>query len=229
MPSRWPSARCRACFRAASPRSSCLGWPTRLTQRRGSSTVLAQSSRHAVILSCGAGLAVVATAPLIPLIYGPGFQPAVELTLVLVPGSVAYGIASVLSAGIIGQGKSWFPLFTTLVTAPLTVVAYILATKAFGATGAAVASSVSYTVTGLVAAGFWMHLRPGRARDLFVPHREDWDAYRQLLRTAVPTSVTEGLRARQSARGQDRHRALGAAPAPRPRASPPGPESPRPV
>ena len=42
--------------------------------------------RHAVILSCGAGLAVVAVTPLIPLVYGPDFRPAMELTLDPRPG-----------------------------------------------------------------------------------------------------------------------------------------------
>jgi O-antigen/teichoic acid export membrane protein len=147
----------------------------------GSVGVLARSSRHAVVLSCGAGLAVVAATPLIPFIYGPGFQPAMELTLILVPGSVAYGIASVLTAGIIGQGKSSFPLASALVIAPPTLVAYLLATHAFGATGAAVASSLCYGVTGLVAAGYCIHVCAVHAHQLFVPRREDWDAYRQLL------------------------------------------------
>jgi O-antigen/teichoic acid export membrane protein len=150
----------------------------------GSGDVLDRSSRHAVILSCGAGLAVVAVTPLIPLVYGPDFRPAMELTLILVPGSVAYGIASVLTAGIIGQGKSSFPLVAALVTAPPTVVAYLVATHAFGTTGAAVASSVSYAVVGLLAAGYSMRIRAVPARKLFVPRREDWAAYRQLLGAA---------------------------------------------
>ena len=124
-----------------------------------------------------------ATAPLIPLVYGSDFQPAVELTLLLVPGSAAFGIAAVLTAGIIGQGRSFFPLISALVTAPATLAAYIVATHAFGTTGTAVASSVSYGVTGLIAVAYCLHLRAAPARDLFVPRREDWAAYRQLLST----------------------------------------------
>ena len=143
--------------------------------------ILAQSSRHAVILSCAAGLAVVVTTPLIPLVYGSDFQPAVELTLLLVPGSVAFGIAAVLTAGMIGQGKSLFPLVSALITAPATLAAYLLATHAFGTTGTAVASSVSYGVTGLIAVGYCLHTGRTPARDLLLPRREDWGAYRQLL------------------------------------------------
>ena len=145
--------------------------------------IRAQSSRHAVILSVAAGLAVAAATPLIPLVYGSDFEPAVELTLILVPGSAAFGIAAVLTAGIIGQGKSFFPLISALVTAPATLAAYLVATRAFGTTGTAVASSVSYGVTGLIAVAYCLHNLGAPARDLFVPRREDWDAYRQLLST----------------------------------------------
>jgi len=152
--------------------------------RSRSSDVFARSSRHAVIVSCGTGVAVAAAAPLIPLVYGPGFQPAVELALILVPGAVAYGIAAVLTAGLIGLGRSAFPLISALAIGPPTIVAYVVGAEAFGATGAAVASSLSYTATGLIAAGYSLHVGGISAIDMFVPRREDWAAYRHLLGAA---------------------------------------------
>lgn len=151
----------------------------------GADAVLARSSRHAVILACATGLAAAAATPLIPLVYGEGFRPAIELTLLLVPGSIAYGIGSVLTAGIMGQGRSLFPLVSTLLTAPPTVAAYVVTAHAFGATGTAIASSASYTVSGLLAAAYCMRVRPLGARRLFVPRRDDWDAYRRLLGSMV--------------------------------------------
>jgi O-antigen/teichoic acid export membrane protein len=157
-----------------------IAWETSGPSR--SSDVFARSSRHAVIISCATGMAVLAASPLIPLVYGPGFDDAIELTLILIPGSAAYGIAAVLTAGIIGQGRSTFPLVSALVIAPPTVAAYIAGAKAFGATGAAVASSASYVITGLVAVAYSVRVTGVPARELLMPCREDWRAYGQLVR-----------------------------------------------
>lgn len=152
-----------------------------------------KSVRHATIASFGgAGVVALALLFLVVPIFGSEFRPATELGLILLPGAVAIGLAVVLSSTIAGRGKPVYSLYSGLIVTPVTVALYVWLIPWLDATGAALASTISYSLSFVLAAAFY-HRATGRRVDrLLLPSRSEWDDLR-----AVPGAVvawTRGLR-----------------------------------
>ncbi len=118
-----------------------------------------KSLRHVVLLVVAA-TAVLAAALLVLVVpvYGEDFRAAIDLGLILLPGTALMGISNVLASTIIGRGKPVYGLYIVLLTLPLTVVLYAWLIPAEGATGAAVAKSVTYLATFVLMAVFYQRL-----------------------------------------------------------------------
>jgi O-antigen/teichoic acid export membrane protein len=104
-----------------------------------------------------AGIAVVvgALAPfLIPLLLGDDFRGAVRPLLLLLPGVVAYGPVSILVVFIsIRCGRPRLSLLVSVIGLVVTAAASFVLIPRYGASGAAMASTIGYLAGGLAA---WM-------------------------------------------------------------------------
>lgn len=133
-----------------------------------------KSLRHTVLLVL---LAIpLLTAPLLVLvvpIYGAGFEPAIELALILLPGVALMGVSGVLSATIVGRGKPEYSLYSALIVTPLTLVAYALLIPALDAPGAALAKALSYTVSFALSVYFYRRVTGSARLAQFVPTRAE--------------------------------------------------------
>jgi O-antigen/teichoic acid export membrane protein len=102
-----------------------------------------------------AGIAVVvgALAPfLIPLLLGDDFRGAVRPLLLLLPGVVAYGPVSILVVFIsIRCGRPRLSLLVSVIGLVVTAAASFVLIPRYGASGAAVASTIGYLAGGLAA------------------------------------------------------------------------------
>lgn len=127
--------------------------------------------RHASIrafLLAGLVAAVVgAVAPwLIPAVFGEAFDGAVMPLELLLPGVVIYAPVNVLVVYLsVRRGKPWLALAVSFVSLVCTVGPSVPLVKAYGATGAGVASSIGYAAGGILAWIFFAQLtrRPPRA------------------------------------------------------------------
>lgn len=149
-----------------------------------------KSLRH-VVIAVVAVAAVLAAALLflvVP-IYGAAFRPAIELGLIRLPGAVAIGIGSVLSSTIVGRGRPVYSLYTALVTTPVTVVLYLTLIPALDATGAALASSLSFLLSFAITAAFYRRTTGRAVLPLLVPTRSE---LHDLLR--LPSAALEWAR-----------------------------------
>jgi O-antigen/teichoic acid export membrane protein len=147
--------------------------------------VVRKSARHAVILVLAASLALAIGVQAIPLVYGDDFRPAVELTYILLPGVAAFGVANVLAAIVVGKGKPEYSLYTTLLVTPPTIVLYLVLVPTLGATGAALASTVSYSATfGLILFYFRRVTEEWSFRGL-LPGGDELADYRRLAARAI--------------------------------------------
>ncbi len=143
--------------------------------------VIGKSLRHtALIVVVGATVLAVALWQLIVPIYGEDFRPAIELSLILIPGVGLLGIAGVLSAVIIGRGRPMYGLYIALISTPLTMLAYALLIPPFEATGAALATALSFTTNFVLAAYFFRRVTGLRVLPLLVPTRSEFQDYRGL-------------------------------------------------
>lgn len=115
-----------------------------------------KSLRHVVLLvlvGCVA-LAIGMYLLMVP-IYGRPFEDAIELGMIRLPGVALLGIAGVLSASYVGRGRPIYSFWTALIVTPSTMLLYALLIPAHGATGAAIASSLSFTLSFVLAVGFY--------------------------------------------------------------------------
>jgi O-antigen/teichoic acid export membrane protein len=141
--------------------------------------VISKSVKHAVVVSTASAIAMAFVLLAVPAVFGGDFQPAVALGWILVPGTAAYGVAYVLAATIVGKGRPGHVLRAMLIVTPATIALYFALIPPFGATGAATASSISYSAS-MVA--YWLVFRRLCAIPLreLLPGRAEIDDYRAL-------------------------------------------------
>lgn len=122
----------------------------------------------------GIGLALMLVAQwLIPLVYGAAFAPSVAPLRLLLPGIACYGVANVLNAYMAGSGNQRHTMTMAIVGLATIVALDLLLIPPYGIEGAAIASSIAYTI---IAAGlcliFTRHSGIG-LRALLIPNYDD--------------------------------------------------------
>jgi O-antigen/teichoic acid export membrane protein len=86
----------------------------------------------------------------LPLVFGPRFEPAVRLAWILLPGFVAQGYAYIVDAGLVGMRKPWVGNASQGVGVLVTLSMLPIMLPRYGATGAAIVSTVSYIASAVV-------------------------------------------------------------------------------
>lgn len=153
-----------------------------------------KSMRHvALIVAVMTVFLALALIGLVSLIYGADFQPAVDLGLILLPGVALLGIASVLSATIVGRGFPNLSLRIALISTPITIALYAILVPWLKADGAALASSISYSLNFVLALRYYRRVTGLWPLPLLVPTRSELEDYGVLLRS---------VRARLASRGR---------------------------
>ena len=84
--------------------------------------------------------------PLIMLLFGAEFAPAVPAFQILLIGLAAHGADPVLNGYYIGTGRPELITYTSLAGLVITVIGDVTLIPAYGLNGAAIASSVAYSV-----------------------------------------------------------------------------------
>ena len=164
-----------------------------LEERESRDVVEAKSVRHATLLvAASALLLALAIVPLVPLVYGRDFAPAIGLALVLLPGAALLGIANVLMTTVVGRGRPGYSLAGALVSTPVTVALYVLVIPPFGARGAAVASTVSYALSFVLSTYFFRRATGVRVTSCLVPTRDELADYARLWRSALSAGARRG-------------------------------------
>jgi O-antigen/teichoic acid export membrane protein len=142
-----------------------------------------KSVRHTILLMVPTAVALIVAVLAIPLIFGTRFSDSVVPGLVLIPGVLAVGLASVLSATIVGRGHPRYTLVSALAVTPCTLALYWLLITQWEAIGAAAASTASYLGTAAISLAFFSLItRVPKAR--LLPGREELDDYWALARSA---------------------------------------------
>jgi O-antigen/teichoic acid export membrane protein len=123
--------------------------------------VTARVLRHTVlmmtVLTAAAGIAV---APVVRLLYGPGFEGAILATWCLLPGVWALGLNGVLMNHFGGRGMPPVTAMAPLLGLVLNVGMNLVVVPRFGIAGAAVTSSAAYGL--MLAVSLAAFLRGGR-------------------------------------------------------------------
>jgi O-antigen/teichoic acid export membrane protein len=144
-------------------------------------------SRLSLIISGASALAMAIGAwPLVRLLYGPDYLPAVSALLVLLPAVTALCGMAVLSSALQARGLPQWNSVGAVAGFVTNGILGLILIPWLGIIGASLASSAGYTVFGLVLV--WAFLRADRSvgwADLLVPRRDDlvllWSGVRPLL------------------------------------------------
>jgi O-antigen/teichoic acid export membrane protein len=137
-----------------------------------------KSLRHGTLLAFASagGVAIVLVA-LVPPVFGAEFRSAVWLGLILLPGVTLLGIASVLMASVVGRGRPEYALYVALASTPVTIGLYAALIPPLEATGAAVASCLSYALSFVLALVAYRRATGRRIGREMLPTRAELDDY----------------------------------------------------
>ena len=145
------------------------------------------SAKHMAASACrhtvgGALLSAVVLVPiglLIPVLFGEAYRPSVVPFFLLLPGLGAYALAPVLSTYFSGQlGR---PIVTSLfagMSLALDVILVWALVPRLGVPGAALASTLAYTVTVVAMVTYFRRLTGVGLREMLAVRMEDLAAYR---------------------------------------------------
>ncbi len=148
---------------------------------RARAFVEAKSLRHVVLLVTASTLMLAAALELLVVpVYGAAFRPAIDLGLILLPGVALIGVSGTLSASFVGRGRPGYALAVTIVTTPLTIVLYALLIPPLHASGAALASSISYAATFVLCVVFYRRVTGEPVLARLLPTRSELADYRTL-------------------------------------------------
>jgi O-antigen/teichoic acid export membrane protein len=143
--------------------------------------VEAKSLRHVTLIALvAAGVLALALVFLVVPVYGPDFEASTELGLIRLPGVVLIGIGGVLSATIVGRGRPQYMLYSALISTPLTMVLYAVLIPRWDATGAALASSLSFAMNFVLATYFYRRTTGTNPLRMMAPTRSELADYRGL-------------------------------------------------
>jgi O-antigen/teichoic acid export membrane protein len=144
-----------------------------------SDDAVAKATRHGVLLTAPAGLAVALLLVIgVPLLYGDSFHQTIPLGFILLPGVLLLGVGKIIGSAITGRGYPRYALYGAAVSVPLTLALYLWLIPLFDAWGAAIASSLSYAISAVLSFVFFRRVTTIGLRQAFMPTREDVTDYR---------------------------------------------------
>jgi O-antigen/teichoic acid export membrane protein len=136
-------------------------------------------TRQIFLLGCLLGLILFLISPLaIPLVFGARFSPSVAVIFWILPGTIALAAAKVMSADITARGRPEFNTIVAICGGVTTVGLDFILIPRMGIKGAAIASSVTYMIEGILIALTLKKLLGVKWAELFVPTPSDFRTYR---------------------------------------------------
>ena len=136
--------------------------------------VTSRVSRQTLLLTALIAVPLFAASPwLIEAAFGRGFRAGTGAAMLLLPGSLVFGVWKVLTAADIGEGRAALYSVTSLVSVVVDIALCLALVPPFGIAGAAMASTLGYlSATAVVI----VHLRRTKGvspRQLLVPTTAD--------------------------------------------------------
>jgi O-antigen/teichoic acid export membrane protein len=139
--------------------------------------------RGAALVTVGAGLAAAVLGPLLlPLVFGSAFEASVAPFLWLLPGALGFAAIAVFSNALMAASSPGLSSFGPLVALVAGIGLDLALIPAYGASGAAAASSAAFLAGGCVALLVFHRRAPFAWGALVRPQRDDLGMFRALAR-----------------------------------------------
>ena len=138
--------------------------------------------RNTLFLTLGAGVLLFVLGKfIINLLFGSAFLAAAQPLWILLPGVVALSICKVLSNEITGRGKPMINTTAAGVSLAVNIPLNLLLIPSMGIAGAALASTISYTMTAVIVLVAFIRISKNSLFDTVVIKPRDLEIYRGML------------------------------------------------
>ncbi|MGA8574539.1 MAG: hypothetical protein WB609_02485 [Candidatus Cybelea sp.] len=149
----------------------------------------ARCIRHGLLVASSVAIVGIASAPLIPLVYGTAFSPAVLALRLVLPGAVIWSCMDVLTAFFSTQyGRPVIALSIQSLSALICGSVTLFLAPRLGIAAGALGSSLGYAIGGTLAIILFARTTGTALASILIPRRADLLAY--------PTLLTRVFRAR---------------------------------
>ena len=143
-----------------------------------SSKVTPVICRLSILVSAIIGMILFSSANyIVPVVYGKEFKGAAQPLLVLLPGVVAMTVFLILNGHLTGQGKAKVTLYVFTGSLILNIGLNIIWIPLFGITGAALASTVSYSLGAFCLGVAFVRMNGIGLASIFLPTKRDFAGY----------------------------------------------------
>jgi O-antigen/teichoic acid export membrane protein len=134
--------------------------------------------RFSILLSIVIGGVMFATAGfVVPLVYGSEFELSVGPLLILTPGTISLTVYIILHGDLTARGKAKITLYIFAFALVLNILLNLILIPMYGINGAAVASTVSYTIGGVGLVKAFAKINSISFWKLLFPTKEDFREY----------------------------------------------------
>ncbi|NJM21282.1 MAG: flippase [Richelia sp. SM1_7_0] len=145
---------------------------------------IAKLMRVTLISAIFGGVILCLIAPtLIPMLYGNQFIGSARILQILMPGVVAFTIVKILYMDIAGKGKPGITLFILIPALMMNIILNLIWIPQYGANGAALASTVSYSLSGIGFSLMYSYITRIPVSNLFKFQLKDFDFIYQKINT----------------------------------------------
>lgn len=142
--------------------------------------------RHFLIFM-GAGVVVlgVVAQPIIVLLFGEAFLPAVTVLYALLPAILLYPLTQFLPVHVAAFGNPRIVFIRNLIATPACLLFCLLLVPPFGAIGAALSLSAMYALLALLNLFIYLKSTGSNFSDVVVPNYNDWLYYKKLYKAKI--------------------------------------------
>jgi len=113
------------------------------------------------------------------------FTEAYIPLMFLMPGIFTMSLAKVFTADFFSRGKPQYAMWVSILSLVINVILNIAFIPKYGMNGAAIASSIAYTVSFLVFLYLYIRESGERSRDIFIPKKSDFEFAWQWIKSAL--------------------------------------------
>ncbi|CAG21062.1 lipopolysaccharide biosynthesis protein [Photobacterium profundum] len=111
--------------------------------------------------------------PVIILLFGEEFSPAIEPLLYLLPGVVFMTVARVLANDLASRGRPELNMYTSIIIVIVNIIGNIILIPLYGISGAAISTSIAYVLNCILRCLMYRYYTKVKISDLFIINRSD--------------------------------------------------------
>ena len=121
------------------------------TSNENANLITAQVARNTLFLvTCLVIIIATASYPIIDYLFGDEFIPAVKPMLFLLPGITTLSVSKIFAADLSGRGRPQYATYASMSSLISNVFLNLILIPRLGIGGAAIASSISYTIASII-------------------------------------------------------------------------------